>query len=318
MIRRKQANIVLKILIFLVLIGALYYQVSYGKDILLLRDEFLNSFEKADIFLFIAVLLLSFANWMVETLKWKILLAKVSPIGFLRAFRSVYCGLAFSIFTPNRIGEYAGRILFLPHRHRIQGIIIAIVSSISQIIITLGIGALSLSFLIGKLSAISDFQFWLLFSISLAFTFFLAFIYYNQPLLLNLKWPRFLSGIKRKMSIVRKLKRKELSLVMFLSFSRYIIYTVQYLLLLEMFNVYIALKEGIMAIPVIFLIQTAIPVPAVMEAGLRGNIAGHVLGVFSGHGTGIISAALSLWLINLILPAALGGIFIFKSKIIKE
>src|SRR3546814_9635332 len=62
-------------------------------------------------------------NWFTESLKWQYLCLQFQPISLIKAIESVLCGLAWAVFTPNRIGEYGGRVLFLMPRKRIFGII---------------------------------------------------------------------------------------------------------------------------------------------------------------------------------------------------
>ena len=76
-------------------------------------------------------------NWSIEALKWKISIRHIQRISFLRSFRAVLSGVSFSVNTPNRIGEYLGRVLYIEEGHRLQAISLTIVCSMSQLIITL-------------------------------------------------------------------------------------------------------------------------------------------------------------------------------------
>ena len=59
------------------------------------------------------LLALVFVNWGFEAKKWQVLLKPLQPINFFTAFKSVLSGVTLSINTPNRIGEYGGRILYI-------------------------------------------------------------------------------------------------------------------------------------------------------------------------------------------------------------
>ncbi|MBE9468956.1 MAG: hypothetical protein IMY72_11655, partial [Bacteroidetes bacterium] len=53
-------------------------------------------------------------------------------------------GVTVSIFTPNRVGEFGGRIFVLKRKNRVSAIFATIVGSFSQLIITIVVGLISL------------------------------------------------------------------------------------------------------------------------------------------------------------------------------
>ncbi|HZX59563.1 MAG TPA: hypothetical protein VFE54_12585, partial [Mucilaginibacter sp.] len=90
------------------------------------------------------VFLLMLVNWLLESFKWKYLTRELVKISAWKAIEAVFCGLTWAIFTPNRIGEYGGRVMFLPPAKRIQGVFVMAVGSFGQNVITnfLGLTAL--------------------------------------------------------------------------------------------------------------------------------------------------------------------------------
>jgi uncharacterized membrane protein YbhN (UPF0104 family) len=58
------------------------------------------------------VVLLMLVNWLTEALKWKYVTRELSNISNWQAIEAVFCGLTWAVFTPNRIGEYGGRVMF--------------------------------------------------------------------------------------------------------------------------------------------------------------------------------------------------------------
>ena len=68
------------------------------------------------------LLLFVFVNWGIEARKWQLLMKAVQPMSFITAFKSVLCGVTLSLNTPNRMGEYGGRILFVKEGNRIKAI----------------------------------------------------------------------------------------------------------------------------------------------------------------------------------------------------
>ena len=93
-----------------------------------------------------------------------------------------------------------------------------------------------------------------------------------------------------------------------LSFFRWIIFALQYVLLLWAFGIQANLFLLIAAIGTIYFVQTILPAITFIEIGVRGNTALFFLGAFSTQKTGILLASFGLWGINLLIPALLGTI----------
>ncbi len=100
------------------------------------------------------VILLAFVNWGIEARKWQVLIKTFAKNSFSESIRSVLSGLALSLNTPNRMGEYGGRILYVKDGSRLKAISLSIAGSISQLIITLIIGMrwINLSFIFSKIT----------------------------------------------------------------------------------------------------------------------------------------------------------------------
>ncbi len=97
---------------------------------------------------FYTALLLMPVNWGLEARKWQVLLRPLEKLPFWTSFKAILSGVAFSINTPNRIGEYGGRILYVKEGHRWKAVSLTIVGSFSQLIITLLFGLGGLVFLL--------------------------------------------------------------------------------------------------------------------------------------------------------------------------
>ena len=76
----------------------------------------------------------------MESIKWKLVLAELSPITILKSYKSVLVGQAFAFFTPARSGDYVGRILFLEAGSKLKGLAQMAWASYAQLLITLFFG----------------------------------------------------------------------------------------------------------------------------------------------------------------------------------
>ena len=132
------------------------------------------------------VILLMFLNWFIESVKWRFMLKPVERINLWVAIESVFCGLTWAVFTPNRIGEYGGRVFFLSPRKRIFGVMAMGVAAVSQLIVTNIVGALAVLWFIGRFIPLN---FWLHYAIAFLVMIFCVFwilFYFNIRWMNNL------------------------------------------------------------------------------------------------------------------------------------
>ena len=52
-----------------------------------------------------AILVLMLVNWVLEALKWRYLAHRLARLTVWQSIESVFCGLTWAIYTPNRFGE---------------------------------------------------------------------------------------------------------------------------------------------------------------------------------------------------------------------
>jgi hypothetical protein len=68
----------------------------------------------------------------------------------------------------------------------------------------------------------------------------------------------------------------------------------------------------------VFLALAVIPSITLVELGIRGEISLHLIGIFAGNNLGILLTSVSVWFINLIMPALAGSLLILSIKIFKQ
>lgn len=68
----------------------------------------------------------------------------------------------------------------------------------------------------------------------------------------------------------------------------------------------------------LLLVLAIVPTITLAELGLRGQVSLILFGLFTSNSLGIIAMAASIWIINLLLPAIIGTIFVLGVKIFKS
>ncbi len=275
--------------------------------------------------LLLFVFLLMFVNWAIETIKWKLLIQRIQKISFWTALKAITTGVSFSISTPNHIGEYVGRVLYLEDGKRLKAISLTIVGSISQLIITLLMGCIGLLVLMpifesGKFGS-ADTSIWIRVSLYGAFFVLVILTIFYFRLAWLIKLLNRLPVSKKYYYLIESLEKLTATLLLqllSLSLMRFFVFTLQYYLLFSLFNVEIGYWQGFWALSVNFLVLAAIPTIALVDLGLRAEVGLKLIGLFSASTLGIGFAIAGIWVINLVIPAILGTVFIWGIKILKN
>lgn len=319
-------NYIVGPLLFLALSYAIYRRIQNQANFQTSWNVIKQSFAGPQQWKFWVVMGLSLVNWGIEARKWQVLVEPVQQIGLFKAFKAVLSGLALSLFVPNRVGEYVGRILYMDEGNRLRSIALTLVGSVSQLIVTLvaGIGGLIyMRMYIMKdgvqLQGLSEFWFnGMLYAIIVG-TLLLLLVYYKLSYITAIieKIP-FVSRYSFFIQKVETFHWKELTRVLSLSVTRFVVFTVQYLLLLQVFEVHIHTIDAWWLICVMFLVLAIIPTVPVAELGVRGTASLQLFGLLSTNTIGIIATAAGIWCINLILPALAGSLFILGIKLFRK
>ena len=270
------------------------------------------------------VITMVFINWGIEAAKWQILVKTIQPMSFMRAFKSVLCGVTLSLNTPNRMGEYAGRVLFIDEGNRLTAVSLSIAGGIAQLIITVLMGCFGLIFLFFAKDAVTLGMglsfFWVRLFLygSIFVTIGLLFFYFRLSWLIHLvkKLP-YADRFSKYINILETFDAKVLLRLLLLSFCRYLVFVLQYIFMLQLMQVEQNCWQSFWLVTLLFWILAIIPSFAVAELGIRGTIA-KTLFAYSRNLVGILAVTFSIWFINLFIPALIGSLLILGIKIKKD
>lgn len=277
-----------------------------------------------DAWKFWLAILLVFVNWGIEARKWQLLVTSIQPMRFFTAFKSVLCGVTLSLNTPNRIGEYAGRVLFVQDGQRLRSVSLSVVGSMAQLIITMVMGCLGLAWLMLTKRAVNGLMgltpFWLnvflYVSILVTMIFTLLFFRLKGMVRLLMRLP-YGDRLATYIRVVETVDAKILLRLLHLSLWRYIVFVLQYVLMLQVLQVESRYWPAYWLVAVMFWILAVIPSIALAELGIRGTIA-NALFAYSGNTVGILAVTFGIWFANLFIPALAGSLLILSIKTKKE
>jgi uncharacterized membrane protein YbhN (UPF0104 family) len=285
-------------------------------------DQFLISFKKGNLFhwysLFIVILMVPF-NWYLESIKWKTLLKDVEQISLQTSFYSVLTGLTTGIFSPGRLGEFAGRILLLQPKNRKKASALWAVGSLTMTIAVLifGIPALFIFIQSGReinLLQNSSVTYYLI--IVLLSVFCLISLYFFVPRISHFLSGKFSGYFSSIFNILKGISYYRLLNILAISLLRYLIFCLQFWLMLYFFGVELSLWEACVGIFTSYLFITFLPSLFLTEAAVKSSVFLLVLSAFSENSVAIICASMLLWILNLAIPTLL-GIFLLTKKRVK-
>jgi hypothetical protein len=287
-------------LVTIILLGLMFYQLWSRSN----HFETFNKISFAHVGWWIGiVILLMPVNWGLEAAKWNTFLSVHIRIPAKQLMKAVAGGVTLSIFTPNRIGEYGGRILFMPPEARWQAGISTLMGSLSQNLVAVTAGLISSIFLFDGmiylkiLAIILDLIAWICF-------FRMRLV---VQLLSTFKIHKLLDKLVEKLSSIDDYSLKTIFRALGIACCRYLVYTFQFILLLHAFEP--TIHPGILFLGVssVYLFQAIVPLPPVADVLARTNVG---LIIWSGTGMSELSitlASLMVWLINLLIPAIIGS-----------
>ncbi len=287
----------LKILLFFALIWLFFNQtkkIDWSKW---------NDFSLKSPLLLALVILLVFANWGFEFLKWNVVLkfSGVRSTGKIR-FKSFLAGIITGLLTPNMIGNFIGRMFYFQRRDRASVVLLTLFANAAQFLASIFFGLVAVIWL-----GIPDKNFawskggFLITVISL----------FSLLTLLYFKFERIPFRIVKGNKYVRRIapliKRGSLfrTKLLLLSVARHFIFSLQYWLLLKTFGLDINL-EWFGWIWQVFFWATLIPSLWFGKLVIRESMALWILAPLTGNPALVLFASVFLWILNQAVPAATG------------
>ena len=304
-------NYLIGILLSALLLWGIYLQVQnqiakVGKDALWQTGP--------QMYLWLCVFLM-LGNVGLEARKWQILAGSAESLNYRQSLTSYLAGIAISIVTPNRLGEYPGRIMYLKRKNAFRLVSVSILGSFAQLLTIFIYGTAALIYY--NITTPGPWQKALLLG-SIVMAVALGWCYWRfeswLPILNKVKW---LQKYKIYGQLLMRFSNKEQLTILGISMIRFAVYTAQYLVLLTWMNVDVPLLDGFFLSALFFWVIAVVPSIALAELGVRGQVGLYLFQNYSTNTIGILSATVGIWFINLIIPAILGSILLLRMKIFR-
>jgi hypothetical protein len=261
-------------------------------------------------------IVLMLVNLYLESRKWHMLLLWAAPVRYRQALASFLAGTSFSIITPNRTGEYPGRILYLGGGHTFRYINVSVSGILSQLASIWFWGMVGLVY---YNMAVPATMHKLVLAGCIIINIIIAVVYWRLHSWLPAAGKsKYLRRFAVYMQLLSRVAGNERMRVLAISLFRGGVFTAQYLFLLQWMNVQVPLLAGFCLSALFFWLLAVIPSFALTELGVRGAVSLYVFHHFSTNTVGLLAATGCLWFMNLIIPSVAGSILIWRMKWVKE
>lgn len=291
----------------IVVIGAFYLiYIKVFNDDKLNFQSFKNTLEQTRWHLLpslLVLILFSLVNWTLEILKWQNLANTLRSITFFESLKQSLFSLTASLITPNRIGEYGAKALFFNKSQTKKCLVLNLIGNLSQLAVTIFFGMIGCFFIWQNHPSFLE--------TTKVLNYLFAFIF------LILTGCGIWFYYKKFKSIPFQTYPKALVLkTLGLSLSRYVVFNIQFYVLLVLFNFPIDIFTALTFTSSMYLLASIIPAISLFDVVIKGSISVYLFGLLGYNAITILSIVLVMWILNFAIPASIGSYFVltFKQK----
>jgi hypothetical protein len=298
----------LVLLIKLLIVGAAFYFIynQLANSDALDWEKFIILFKKnRSVPGIIFILLLSVLNHFLEILKWQNLVSFLHKISKAEATKQVLAALTAGLFTPNGIGEYAGKAMFFDKSATKKVLFLNLICNGIQMILTVIFGVFGLPYFNAKFNLIQTRTAALLFGVT--FLLFLVGIFLKKFIIKGYSIERLLHKINE---IPKSIHQKNIVLAVF----RYLIFSHQYYFLFLIFAVNLPYLTLMAAITSIYLVASSLPTFQFLDFAIKGSVAIYFFGILGINEWIIVFISTLMWFLNVVLPVIVGSYYVLNYK----
>ena len=301
LISHKAKQFLLLAIKLLIVVGAFYFiydqlatndKLDWNKFIVLFKK---NQSVGGIIF----ILFLSFANRFIEILKWQNLVSSFKAITIGEATKQVLASLTAGIFTPNGIGEYAGKALYFEKDKTKKIVFLNLLCNGIQLILTVVLGTIGLLIL--------GYTFWVFVILALTFGF-LALAFFTKKI--DIKGYSVSKFIEKLNKIPKKIHRKNT----FLGIARYLIFSHQYYFLFIGFDVHLPYFTLMATIATVYFLASALPSFQFLDFAVKGSVAVYFFSLLGVNEWIVVFVTTLMWFLNVVIPVIIGSFYVLNFK----
>lgn len=298
----------LVLVIKLLIVGGAFYfiynqlmhndQLDWEKFIALVKSK--QSFGA-----FAFILFLSFLNRFLEILKWQNLVSVIAKITVGAASKQVLGALTAAIFTPNGIGEYAGKALFFEKSQTKKIVFLNLICNGIQMVLTVVFGIFGLLYFNTVYNVITSQTVLILFGLLL-----LLFGILFSVKKITIRGYSIEKLIHKINEIPKKVHRKNILLAV----ARYLVFSHQYYFLFLLFDVDLSYFLLMATITSVYFLASSLPTFQFLDFAVKGSVAVYFFGLLGVNEWIVVFISTLMWFLNVVLPVIIGSYFVLNFK----
>ncbi|WP_162126527.1 hypothetical protein [Flavobacterium phycosphaerae] len=245
--------------------------------------------------------LLSFsvANRYLEILKWQNLVSFFKPITVGESTKQVLGALTAGIFTPNGLGEYAGKALYFEKIKTKKIIFLNLICNGIQMLLTIIFGTIGL-FILGYWQ-------WSSALIVLSALFYLLAIVSK-----NIKIKGY--SIQKLTHKINEIPKRIHQKNIVLGTLRYLVFSHQYYFLFLAFDVDLPYITMMATIATVYFLASSLPSFQFLDFAVKGSVAVFFFGKLGVNEWIVVFISTLMWFLNVVLPVVIGSYYVLKFK----
>jgi len=254
------------------------------------------------------ILLLSILNRFFEILKWQNLVSYLHKISLPEATKQVLGALTAGLFTPNGVGEYAGKALFFEKSKAKKIIFLNLICNGIQMILSVAVGIFGLLYFNANYNIITSKTVSILFGI--VFILFLVSFLVKKIKIKGYSIERLIHKINE---VPKSIHQKNI----FLATCRYLVFSHQYYFLFLAFDVDLPYLSMMATIASVYFLASSLPTFQFLDFAVKGSVAVYFFGILGVNEWIVVFISTLMWFLNVVLPVVIGSYYVmnFKTKI---
>ncbi len=247
------------------------------------------------------ILLLSVLNRFFEILKWQNLVSFLHKISLSESTKQVLAALTAGLFTPNGVGEYAGKALFFEKSQTKKIVFLNLLCNGIQMILSIIFGAIGLWIL--------GYKFWAFILLLSSFGFLLLAISLKKITIKGYSIKKLIDKINK---IPKLIHQKNILLAV----CRYLIFSHQYYFLFVAFDVHLPYFTMMAGITSVYFLASALPTFQFLDFAVKGSIAVYFFGNLGVNEWIVVFISTLMWFLNVVIPVIIGSYYVMNYKVL--
>jgi hypothetical protein len=253
------------------------------------------------------ILLLSVLNRFFEILKWQNLVSYLHKISLSEATKQVLGALTAGLFTPNGVGEYAGKVMFFEKSNAKKIIFLNLICNGIQMILSVVFGIFGLLYFNVNYNVISTKIIAILFGLFIL-VFGVAFLLKK----ITIKGYSIEKLTLKINEIPRSIHQKNV----YLAVCRYLIFSHQYYFLFLAFGVNLPYLLMMATIASVYFLASSLPTLQFLDFAVKGSVAVYFFAILGVNEWIVVFISMLMWFLNVVLPVIVGSYHVLNYKIL--